>query len=270
MRLRIANIGEDDFKLVFSSIDHDQQEPIPERVKPSEKEKYGGNIILDLEVSRDEMIKVLVTLIGKSKMKSEDMRLGGLLTQERCVEGLERKESDELLLFIFFQLLWVQHNTNNFPAVGVYKNLAIYESDKNKLLTPLTYMEQDKVKAALYIVLEDLFVEKDIIFSKYVNFNKKRSIEPELSYLNAILSTSIPKRTSVTDSFADKDAEAYKIRLSDVRSLVDYIFSTYLFRLQFATVENLVSIGNKDIICDVSVNSEPKGDGSILSWLEFE
>ncbi len=65
MRLRIANTGEDDFKLVFSSIDHDQQEPIPERVKPSEKEKYGGNIILDLEVSRDEIIKVLVTLIGK-------------------------------------------------------------------------------------------------------------------------------------------------------------------------------------------------------------
>ena len=51
---------------------------------------------------------------------------------------------------------------------------------------------------------------------------------------------------------------------------MDYIFSTYLFRLQFATVENLISIGNKDIICDVSVNSEPKGDGSILSWLEFE
>ena len=41
MRLRIANIGEDDFKLVFSSIDHDQQEPTPEKVKPNEKEKYG-------------------------------------------------------------------------------------------------------------------------------------------------------------------------------------------------------------------------------------
>ena len=270
MRLRIANIGEDDFKLVFSSIDHDQQEPTPEKVKPNEKEKYGGNNILDLEVSRDEMIKVLVTLIGKSKMKSEDMRLGGLLTQERCVEGLERKESDELLLFIFFQLLWVQHNTNNFPAVGVYKNLAIYESDKNKLLISLTYVEQDKVRAALYIVLENLFVEKEIIFSKYVNFNRNKSIQPESSYINAMLSSGNIKRTNVTDSFADKDAEAYKLRLSDVRPYVENMLFNYLFRLQFITISNLVSVGEKEITDISSVSNEIEGDGSILSWLEFE
>ena len=270
MKLRIANIGEDDFRLIFSSLNSAQQEPIPNNAELSNDKYPNDPTVLDLIVTRDEMIKVLVNLVGKGKIKTDKTKLSGLLTQEKCIDGLDRKESDEFLLFIFFQLLWIQHDTNNFPAVGADINIAIYESNKNKLLKPLTYSKQDKVRAALYIVLENLFVEKEIIFSKYVNFNKNRSIQPEPSYINAMLSSGSVKRTSITDSFADKDVEAYKLHLPDVRSYVENILFNYLFRLQFITISNLVSVGEKEITDTSSVSNEIEGDGSILSWLEFE